>query len=101
MVAHRPLSPSTLARQDAGRDANRQRVRGHIRDHHGIGPDGDVVANPDGTENLRPRADADPVAEDRRTSVPGVPQPHGHAVADHAIVSEDGVAADENASEML
>src|SRR5699024_3724804 len=46
-----------LLRTHLGGDAHGARVRGHILDDHGIGPDRGVVADDDGPEDLRPGAD--------------------------------------------
>src|SRR5699024_5442644 len=54
-----------LLRTHLGGDAHGARVRGHILDDHGIGPDRGVVADDDGPEDLRPGADEHMIADGR------------------------------------
>src|SRR5699024_11500117 len=83
-----PRAGPALLRTHLGGDAHGARVRGHILDDHGIGPDRGVVADDDWPEDLRPGADEHMIADGR---VPLGLLHRGAAVGD-LVVAHDVIA---------
>lgn len=90
-----------LPSNDAGRNSDRNRVRRNVRYDYRVGADGDIVADCDGSQNLRTGANVHAIADGRRTTPAGMFQADSNPIADYDIVAEDGVAADYDSTKML
>src|SRR6187551_1868579 len=92
---------SAGTRPDSRRHSHCDAVVRHIPDDHGVGADQDVVADANATQHLRTGAYVDVVANGGRTWLVGARQPHYHAVADTAVVTESRETADHDATEVI
>ena len=91
-------SERVLARNDARWNADGHAIVGDIAEDDGIGADGNVVADANGAEKLGAGADVDAITDMRRPTLLSIAQAHRDAVADDAIITEDGVAADDDSA---
>jgi hypothetical protein len=53
------------------------------------------------TEDFRACANIDPIAENGRAPLSGIPQAHRDPIANDAIIAKNRVATDDNSSEMI
>src|SRR6185503_19378169 len=84
-----------------GGNSDRNRVRRHVLQYNRVCAYRYVVADSNVAKNLRARADAHTIADNRRAANPGAPQPNSHAVANHAVIAEHRVPADDDVAEVL
>jgi len=86
---------------DLGRHSYSDTTIGHITEDNGIRTNGNIIANANTSEQLCPSTNVDAVADAGGAAMVSIAQPHRDAIANDAIVTEDGITTDDNAPNML
>ena len=87
--------------QDAGGDTDGDGVGRDVSDDDGVGADQDVVADADFAEEFGAGADVDAVTDDGGAGIVAVFEADGDAVAEDNVVTNDGIATDDDAAEVF
>jgi len=104
ILGNRP-HPSLLSYRpawtDLSRDADCDRMRWHILQHHRIRPNRHIVTNHNISKNLRSRPNINPIANPGCAPNACPPQPNRYPVANHHIIAKDGISTNDNIAKVL
>src|SRR5271154_4100503 len=87
LLRGRSMSSHSLARQNARGNSDCNRVRRHVRDHHRVSADRDVVTDANGSKYLGACSYIDPVAEDGRATLSSPAKTNCYTVAQDAVIA--------------
>jgi hypothetical protein len=85
----------------ARRNTDRNTVRRHIFEHHGVGANSDVVADRNRTEDFRTCPNVHSVSDYWCSGYPGAAETYRYTIAEDHIITEERIAADDYSTEVL